>query len=299
MELLQLEYFMCIAENESVSKAAEKLHVSQPSLSSSLRRLENELGAQLFTRRGRGIVLNDYGRFVLNNTKRVFELIKTIKVPSGYGEAEGRLSIGLQNYNEVLLSLVDRFMVTHPNVVVDVYGGTLGEPFPLIAYDYIVANAGSQLAGLTNSIPIETRNYYVVLPKDHPLAGCEEIHLNDLRNERFCFLRDAKGNFENAYYYCVEEGFKPHCVYVTNSPFYKLRYVRQGRCVTFIPSGWYMSYKQLENVTVIPLYGYSNMVEIRLYWGDEAASITAQEFLGFVLANLMTTEPDTGREIEM
>ena len=298
MELLQLEYFMCIAEYESVSKAAEKLHVSQPSLSSSLRRLENELGAQLFTRRGRGIVLNDYGRFVLNNTKRMFELIKTIKIPSGHGEMEGRLSIGFQNYNELLLSLVDRFIDAHPNIVVDVYGGTLGEPFPLISYDYIVANADSKLAGLANSMPIETRNYYAVLPKDHPLAGRDEIHLKELKGERFCFLRDAKGDFEHAYYYCVEEGFKPHCDYATNSPFYKIRYVQQGKCVTFIPSGWYARYRQLENVVVIPLHGYSNKVEIRLYWSDDVASVTAREFLGFVLANLATKAVSFDEEVE-
>ena len=96
----------------------------------------------------------------------------------------------------------------------------------------------------------------------------------------------------------MEEGFKPHCVYATNNPFYKVRYVQQGKCVTFIPSGWYARYRQMENVVVIPLHGYSNKVEIRLYWSDDVASVTAREFLGFVLANLATQPVSLDGEME-
>ena len=68
--------------------------------------------------------------------------------------------------------------------------------------------------------------------------------------------------------------------------------------MTFIPSGWYARYRQLENVVVIPLHGYSNKVEIRLYWSDDVASVTAREFLGFVLANLATKAVSFDEEVE-
>ena len=66
MEMQQLQNFYVIAQCESLTKAAQKLHTSQPSLSRSLHSLENELGAPLFDRVGRNIVLNDAGRFALS-----------------------------------------------------------------------------------------------------------------------------------------------------------------------------------------------------------------------------------------
>lgn len=64
MDLLQLQYFIAIAEYQHITKAAAHLHVSQPSLSNTLSRIENELGTQLFDRQGRNIVLNDSGKIV-------------------------------------------------------------------------------------------------------------------------------------------------------------------------------------------------------------------------------------------
>ena len=70
MDLLQLQYFIAIAEYQHITKAAAHLHVSQPSLSNTLSRIENELGTQLFDRQGRNIVLNDSGKIVLAHAKK-------------------------------------------------------------------------------------------------------------------------------------------------------------------------------------------------------------------------------------
>ena len=81
MELLQLYYFERIAKYQSMSKAAEELHVSQPSLSSCISRLETELGTRLFDRNGRKLVLNSYGRYFLNKTQQILELVNECKMP--------------------------------------------------------------------------------------------------------------------------------------------------------------------------------------------------------------------------
>lgn len=62
MEYLHIEYFVKVAETENLSRAAEMLNVSQPSLSQTIRRLEDELGVELFDRKGKRIVLNDAGK---------------------------------------------------------------------------------------------------------------------------------------------------------------------------------------------------------------------------------------------
>ncbi len=65
MDFHQLYYFKAIAESKTMSEAAEKLHISQPSLSRALRRIEDETGVQLFDRKGRTLVLNDAGKIAL------------------------------------------------------------------------------------------------------------------------------------------------------------------------------------------------------------------------------------------
>lgn len=290
MEFLQLEYFLSIAEHNSISKAAEELHVSQPSLSSALRRLETELGAQLFTRVGRGIVLNDYGKFVMDRVRQMFEISKSIRVHAGYQGEERHLSVGFENYNELIFSLIHQYQETHPNVVVDVYGSTLAAPFPFISYDFIVAYKDAGVGELTNSILIESRDYYVVLPKGHPLAAKESIRLPELSSDRFCFLRTAKGGFEHAHDYCIQAGFRPKCVYTTNNAFYKLRYMQNANCVAIIPSGWYEQYEKLGSVVIVPLEEFRNKSDVKLYWSSTIMSPTAADFLAFVMENMALKE---------
>ena len=79
MELLQLQYFKTIAECQHITKAANKLMISQPSLSNTLSRIEAELGVQLFDRQGRNIVLNNYGKIVLEHANNILRELDNIR----------------------------------------------------------------------------------------------------------------------------------------------------------------------------------------------------------------------------
>lgn len=71
MELHQLRYFVAAAEAGSISRAAERVRVAQPSLSAQIRKLEHFVGTPLFDRVGRGVVLTDAGRALLPRGKSV------------------------------------------------------------------------------------------------------------------------------------------------------------------------------------------------------------------------------------
>ncbi len=79
MELLQLQYFKTIAECQHITNAANKLMISQPSLSNTLSRIEAELGVQLFDRQGRNIVLNPYGKIVLEHANNILRELDNIR----------------------------------------------------------------------------------------------------------------------------------------------------------------------------------------------------------------------------
>ena len=69
MQIAQIRYFVTAAQLQNLSKAAEALHLSQPSLSRSIARLEEELGTPLFTRSGKRILLNEPGRRFLESAR--------------------------------------------------------------------------------------------------------------------------------------------------------------------------------------------------------------------------------------
>ena len=73
MEITHLRYFKKTAELEHITKAAQELHVAQPSLSRTISMLEDELKVKLFNRKGKSIELNEYGIIVLNHTNRILK----------------------------------------------------------------------------------------------------------------------------------------------------------------------------------------------------------------------------------
>ena len=76
MELSQLAYFRAVARTEHFTRAAEELHITQPSLSKAIANLEGELGVPLFRRSGRNIVLTKYGEILLSHTNRIMSELK-------------------------------------------------------------------------------------------------------------------------------------------------------------------------------------------------------------------------------
>ena len=75
MELRVLEYFLAVAREESISKAAEFLHLTQPTLSRQLKDLEEELGKQLFLRGSRKVTLTEDGMYLRNRAEEILELV--------------------------------------------------------------------------------------------------------------------------------------------------------------------------------------------------------------------------------
>jgi DNA-binding transcriptional LysR family regulator len=82
MSLQQLQYFVAVAEEQHVTRAAERLRVSQPPLSRQIQALEEELGQPLFERRGRGIALTEFGRYFATKANAILAHVATVVADS-------------------------------------------------------------------------------------------------------------------------------------------------------------------------------------------------------------------------
>lgn len=108
MTLVQLQYFITIAETNSLNKAAEQLYVSQPSLTSSMKELEKELGITLFYRSGRGVTLTNDGTEFLLYAKQIYGQYESILEKYGKGGArKKKFGVSTQHYSFAVKAFVD------------------------------------------------------------------------------------------------------------------------------------------------------------------------------------------------
>ena len=125
MELRQIRYFMAVASRQNFSRAAEQVHVSQPSLSVQIGELEKELGTRLFDRLGRKVILTQAGELFRVHAERALRELEQAAhvVHELHGAKRGRLVVGaLSTVNSYLIGpLVSRFKQRFPNIQLQVH----------------------------------------------------------------------------------------------------------------------------------------------------------------------------------
>ena len=291
MELSQLHYFHVIAQYENITRAASELHISQPSLSSTLLRLERELGYPLFDRRGRKLRLNEQGRRFWEYTRQILSLVTQIKLPSPPRTSTGKISIAFQNNNDMFFSRICQFNKEHPQIQLYLYQSSLSESFSVTAFDFILSTSRHSFPCEMNSLFFSPRHWFAVVPRSSELSTLSEISAVQLQDQPFCFLQDNHGNMEDSYRFCLNQHFIPRSIITTNSSLFKRQLLAEGNLYGFIPSGWHPSYSALDKIRLIPLKGMDQDSEIRLYWKEnEPLSPAARQFLTFLSSSFAPNE---------
>jgi len=125
MELRHLRYFVAVAEMENVSRAALKLHVSQPTLSTQIRDLEDELGFTLFERTGKSVRLTDAGFLFLKEARAVLErtneAVRNSRAFAQAGETELHVGYAPTPSGHILSATIRAFQKAMPNVHVKLH----------------------------------------------------------------------------------------------------------------------------------------------------------------------------------
>ena len=128
MEIRVLKYFLTVVREESISRAAEVLHITQPTLSRQLAQMEEETGVKLFQRGSRKITLTNEGILLRRRAEEIVELVdRTVaELPLQEKEVEGTITIGSGEVAgvEVLAEICGSFREKHPKVIFDLYTAT-------------------------------------------------------------------------------------------------------------------------------------------------------------------------------
>jgi DNA-binding transcriptional LysR family regulator len=182
-----VEYFVAVAEELHFGRAAERLHIAQPSLSHQIRRLEQQLEVTLLDRTSRRVELTAAGRVLLSEGRRLLKQSeRVIRLARAAGTEH--LAVGFYGSaaNEWLARLLQAFGSRHPDVEVSVRDLLLGRIDDILAgsIDVAFTRLLPGQAGVEVEV-IAREPRLVALPSGHPLADRGSVTFEDLRDERF------------------------------------------------------------------------------------------------------------------
>jgi DNA-binding transcriptional LysR family regulator len=201
MELRHLRYFVAIAEERSFTRASERLWIAQPGLSAQIRRLESELGVQLFERHSRGVDLTGAGELFLERARTALAATEAARA-TGHDLEEGlvgsvRLGIVTGAGWPGASVLFGDFGAERPGVeltVIESYAGTLLRDLHDGRLDAVIAPSELGSAELRR-VRLGREPWFVVVGPSHPLAGGGPIPAAELEGQRVVITghRDGAG----------------------------------------------------------------------------------------------------------
>jgi len=256
IDLKQLKYFLAVAEEKSFSRAAERLHISQPPLSQQIMKLESELGVRLFARTTRTFELTVAGKALMSEAAELLGKMRmTIDTIRQIDRGEvGRLRVGIVGSAMwgPIPSLLEEFQTKYPRVT-----WTIHELGPTLQYEALRAKQVD--VGFWREPKLDEddlkqdnlrqelcfrENVCVAINEHHPLAKQDALELTDIASEPMLTLALDKSAFPRYLIQCcVKAGFQPTIFQEASEPQTLLAMVGAGLGVALMPEttgriGW-------------------------------------------------------------
>ena len=246
MKLQQLKYLLAIADNGlNITAAAERLYTSQPGVSKQLKLLEEELGLQLFTRKGKSLgSITAAGEQVIERARLIMQEVENIRSLASdyYQEEEGTLSIATTHTQAryVLPGVIKEFRKRYPRVSLNLHQGTSEQIADMVAaneIDFAIATGSHELFANLLLVPSYRWDRKILVPNDHALAKLDrKLTLHDLAEYplvTYVFSFGGQSSLKSAF---SKEGLEPDVVFTARDADVIKTYVRMGLGVGIVAS---------------------------------------------------------------
>ncbi|PPA93095.1 LysR family transcriptional regulator [Brevibacillus laterosporus] len=245
MDIKQLHYFVTVSNQLSYSKAAQKLHISQPSLSNAIKNLEQEIGSPLLDRNTRKMELTDAGKILykksilllsqMNMLKKEMEEVKL----TGSGDLIIGIIESVKHWiPKVIREYQDRFPSINIKLIEVLSGKAVKESLRKYDTHLLITNQYINEADI-ESFPLYDERLVLVLHRDHPLAQKKEsILLKELEREPFIISTDGFQTREDILTAFTLEQMTPKIKFEIERFETALTLVRENLGITIIPENY-------------------------------------------------------------
>ena len=264
IDLRLLRYFIAVAEEGHLTKAAQRIGIQQPPLSQQIRVLEKELGVTLFNRMPRGMELTESGTALLADARAILAQIDaTVAGVRRIAQGKmGRIAVGFTESSSLhpfVPAVIRAFRAAAPDVALTVEETNTSELVEAIRQKQLDLAFVRSPVGDASGIVMETvlvEEMVAALPADHPLAGNsrkKSISLAALADESFIMTRrpSGPGLYDTIIAACLSAGFSPRVMQESRKNLSTLTLVAAGLGVAVVPAS--MMHVSAEGVTYLKL----------------------------------------------
>ncbi len=240
MEIEQLRHFVKVAELGNFTRAADAVALSQPALSRSIARLEQDLGQPVFERQTRQVVLTDAGKLLLPRAHQILLLVDDAHSEITDDGQTGRVRIGaiptIAPY--WLPKLLKKFASDFPKATVLIHE----EPTEILLRNLVDGVLDLAILALPinvkylDIVELFEEELFLVLPADHPLTEKSQIRSTDIQSLPFVLLGEAHCLTDNVVSFCRQKSFHPVSVERTSQLAMVQELVSLGHGISMIPA---------------------------------------------------------------
>lgn len=244
MDLRQIEHALVVAEERSFTRAAERLAISQPGLSASIRALERDLGAALFERTTRQVLVTPAGAVLAESARRILGEVSDARrrVADVVGLAAGTLAVGVvQTFTAAdVPAVLARLHRRYPEVSVTVVEAPTADLLGAVQQGDLdvafVALDASPLPGTLTAVRTYLESLTVIAPPDHRLARQATVRLRALAGETFVDFQAGQGLQTVVTAVCRDAGLERHIGFRVSQMDQVLSLVGHGLGVAIVPT---------------------------------------------------------------
>jgi DNA-binding transcriptional LysR family regulator len=243
MTIIQLKYFLTVCEFGKVRIASERLHVSEPTISISIKRLEKEIGAQLFVRDKKQLFLTDEGRHLLEKAADVVESFDRLELEMRQSqEKKTVIRLGAPStLGEFLCSrLISEFTNKYPSVLFDIPPTSSVDGARQVEDGKIELAICDRLAVTSKQLvfsPIRRLVLYGFVRNDHPLAGKNNVSPRMLKDEKLILLSEKAITSREILRWFHDGGVNPNLFMYSNRISFSVSLIKRYNAVAFIYGG--------------------------------------------------------------
>ena len=285
MDIRQLEYFQMAGKLGNITRAAERLHVSQSTVTLAIQRLEEQLGLQLFDRSQKKLILSTEGHVFWERISGILlQLDDAVAEAQQYRDLQkGKLKLGVPSMIGSFLfpELLSAFTAQYPNLqltILEEGSKILREALERDELDLAIVNL-HQTPPKLDTLAMTRNEFVVCLPLNHPLAARDAIEIAALKDEQFIMFKEDAYNRQAVVQACEAKGFTPKILLSSSQVETHKELVAKGLGISFLIDKIAAKSKQLAARSLTePIY-----LEFGLAWKkDKYLSRAAQAFIDFV-----------------